>query len=408
MEEFFKQLPTLIAYARQRWPVLWWIAVLLILLAILATIHHAISDDVLSLLWIAGLLVVVVCGALLYKWAPQKMSWRLFAIFLFLLGAVGLASMLTRSTMTILAGSGAFCDLEGEDVAEPQPGASDQDASTDRKKCAERMITLHFQLQPNGTLPKATNEQITLTAPFTYRRSSCSGRTNGMFESCMPEGAKVTEVHIESFSSQNGAFRPFDQGDADQGKPAKIMPEQSVMPVWRTADGRPHCIQIPWTTASGGRTGIGECRFHGTIKFNAKLTGTITTSGAEPIKGARHEETMIRYGDVHGLRIPYAGSNPEGFVATDWKIVLRATEYRRAYGHDFITWRDEVDDQNLKSRCFEVRPYQQGSTPMAEPQSATGAETADAASAGGDTGSTGLVTAETGTQWQGLFVQITC
>lgn len=147
----------------------------------------------------------------------------------------------------------------------------------DETSCIAVMYRLTCEVRPILAFEEEESQPITVTLLFSGRRTSCRGRSTGAFEACMPEGATIEKDEIRAFSSRNGNIRHYKEeggfiaeasqdverwfcstGQDENGNKKYIEIRKKML-----GDGKLQlCVMIPWRSASGGRTGIGECRYH--------------------------------------------------------------------------------------------------------------------------------------------------
>lgn len=90
------------------------------------------------------------------------------------------------------------------------------------------------------------------SVPFEHYRSSCEDRSYGSARACVADGYIARSASVEGFWAKNNngtVSEPY------------VDPSNQA------------CMLVNWSAASGGRTGIGECRYHGHIKFNLVVNG---------------------------------------------------------------------------------------------------------------------------------------
>lgn len=182
---------------------------------------------------------------------------------------LGLGSAALVSVVTIMATEGSACFMLTKGTCEP---------------LARYEIT--GEMTPVYLGEVSRNAPVSDTVHFSHRRSSCSNTSDEVFLACLPEGATVDSAVIRNGGGRNWGI--YDK----QGQPQQPGPGEGFTDFTNVdKDGNavqepPNCKAIRWKATSGGRTGIGECRYHGTIAFDVELAGTITRTEPGEVQGA--------------------------------------------------------------------------------------------------------------------------
>ena len=88
------------------------------------------------------------------------------------------------------------------------------------------------------------------TVGLDYKRSSCSNSTRKKDQHCIKPSAMITGWNPTIVFQRNGGIDSI-----------------------RVPQHRPNCIDVEWHATSGGRTGVGECRYHGRLEYKIDIYG---------------------------------------------------------------------------------------------------------------------------------------
>ena len=216
--------------------------------------------------------------------------------------------------------------------------------------CATRETRITVVAQPqyefarDGKISSATTKgsEITLNLPFSHRRSSCDGTTRGKFEACLPEGFNAKSAEILSVKSRNKADEPKDGH--------KISSDEEI-----------NCIKIPWSATSGGRTGIGECRYHGSISFVVALSGEAGDEAKNNFDDAAKTATVrgnpnkifISFADIV---LPKGANNLSTKALTEWDVIVNVGQWEKRWFREVKLWEDTAGTRSNVSSCLNVEP----------------------------------------------------
>jgi hypothetical protein len=216
--------------------------------------------------------------------------------------------------------------------------------SNDPKElCATAEVTVVVEAIPQYTVNTGTDQPIAARLPFSHRRSSCSGTSEGVFEACLPEGAILTEHVVTLVNERKGSFEDRGASVAD--------------------DKKSRCVEVAWKAASGGRTGIGECRYHGLISFDVDLKGTLTVTTKEPISGEPVQNSKTVRGKANGMFVSFDNARSRTDDTVDqyqrlenWGFSVVASEWERQWFRPSQVWSDEAGSSRHSSSCLDVVP----------------------------------------------------
>lgn len=163
--------------------------------------------------------------------------------------------------------------------------------SHDCKSSSE--VTIDGYLQPTYSVIQNDTKSV----PFEHYRSSCEDRSYGSHRVCLPDGFHVTGANTEGFWAKNN--------NGTLGTPV-------------TDPQNPGCAVVEWSAASGGRTGLGECRYHGHIKFTMNVHGEKTTiEQGQRFDFSELSKMKERYA------ITYPNNQPSNASSVAWEYSLQ-------------------------------------------------------------------------------------
>lgn len=218
---------------------------------------------------------------------------------------------------------------------------------------AERYV-LTWTARPMLTIAKGENQPISLTLPFSHRRSSCSGRSKGEFSACLPSGGEITKAEIRNLSVRNGGIDYDKVADTNDDKFSR---DNSDANIWNKTNGSKQCFIVPWNSASGGRTGIGECRYHGLISFDVVLSGTInvpeTSEELAPGDPVPKHYQGIMVGDFIPLEVtPEVNDVTSSYENGAYMVDLELRKKRHM--RELVIWRDQASKDKNESTCISL------------------------------------------------------
>lgn len=175
--------------------------------------------------------------------------------------------------------------------------------------------------------------------PFEHYRSSCRGRSSNTTTACIKEGFVATSGVVQGLWIKN-----------DNGS--------TSTPV--VSAGNSHCYTVNWNAASGGRTAIGECRYHGHIRFTLVVSGKreYEETGSEMI--VLSEPTSLH----SDLKFKYDKGVPTGeIIETTWKYNFTVTRIPEYFGL-VKGWKSNVSEAIPKSPCVDSGVSDQGTVTL--------------------------------------------
>lgn len=205
---------------------------------------------------------------------------------------------------------------------------------------------------------KVEGKEVSVVLPFSHRRSSCSGKSEGVFSACVPSGYNIEpgSIEIRNISQRNGgvvANGGIIRSDRD-------MTDEILKDIF--GDKPEQCVNINWEAASGGRTGIGECRYHGYINFEVALVGIEKSSKDESKGESRSEDTVSGRGVMgrHFIPIPSpifeTGAERDAFYQSykdgGYNVELQVLKKRHMRRN--VLWRDYAAKGAENSTCISL------------------------------------------------------
>lgn len=160
-----------------------------------------------------------------------------------------------------------------------------------------------------------------------HRRSSCRGRSTGVLKTCLPVGYKAKSAIVQGLKVKNN------NGGTS-------------VPKLDSQDDR--CFSVDWNAASGGRTGIGECRYHGNIKFSLEVSG----EKIEEKKGKK--EIFNKSVDSFNFEeFFYPSELPQNTVEAKWSYTVTVKRNFQWFG--FVKgWSETASSDKRITKCLKT------------------------------------------------------
>lgn len=277
---------------------------------------------------------------------------------LFVLTAFSAATWLTFTTTRYALNHNYFCDSAGDNPRDEKEPVSalriafsfltgvegvEQSPQEGGMPCAFSELRLEVVASPiYQRTDIGPDQQVSARLPFSHRRSSCSNSSSGSFEACLPAGASITSAEVVDLSSRNRA--DF----------AQLVPGYEAQ----------QCANVSWRATSGGRTGIGECRYHGLISFAVELNGAVKgEQSVDRLVGAPTTEGQTIRGEANSVFISFAdvipATNEDGGALApveEWSYFITGAEWEKRWFRHSRLWMDSLSKQRYTSRCLDATP----------------------------------------------------